>query len=547
MKRISRITLLFFVVLAALLAFTYWRLPQTFYQQDEWQVLGYNLVQGPYNIIKYSSPIQLFLGEGRPLTRALNIIFFGVFQYTIMPTVLFALVLHFLNCWLVFRLAEKLSSKKIIAVVATLFFAVNGVAFQAVTWAAALGTVPATTFFLFSLFSYLDFLDTQKKKFAHISFLFLFISLLFKEIGIFLFVFYPILYLLRRKKIKVDEAIKAHALFFVYGAAAVIFRLSELFMKTDKKVGAFIGGGGSFYQKVLMDAVLYPLTGVFQTFVPPLIMYDIARSFTLIEYPFVVATGHLDTIYQTLVTDALCAGGTFLLLLILIWVNQREKGKSSFFVWFSFLLSLLSFLPYAVLERGGSYMDSRYYYIAAIGGGFLLGYVVDYLMRWKKLLAPLVIIFIGVLLFRHIQYIETDLSQQVEIAQLRLSLLNSIKQIHPTLGDKNVFYVTGDKEYYGPHNMVPFQQGMGYTLMVWYYHTGKIPASFVEGNVLWDITTQGYKEVNGQGFGYFSDLPSLQSAYHTYHFSKTDVVSFYLDSKKQQLINTTEGTRKLLQ
>jgi len=115
------------------------------------------------------------------------------------------------------------------------------------------------------------------------------------------------------------------------------------------------------------------------------------------------------------------------------------------------------------------------------------------------------------------------------------------------LGDKNVFYVTGDKEYYGPHNMVPFQQGMGYTLMVWYYHTGKIPASFVEGNVLWDITTQGYKEVNGQGFGYFSDLPSLQSAYHTYHFSKTDVVSFYLDSKKQQLINTTEGTRKLLQ
>src|SRR5258708_38860955 len=163
MKRISRITLLFFVVLAALLAFTYWRLPQTFYQQDEWQVLGYNLVQGPYNIIKYSSPIQLFLGEGRPLTRALNIIFFGVFQYTIMPTVLFALVLHFLYCWLVFRLAEKLSSKTIIAVVATIFFAVNVVAIQAVTSAAARGTVPSTTFFLFSLLSYLDFLDTQKK------------------------------------------------------------------------------------------------------------------------------------------------------------------------------------------------------------------------------------------------------------------------------------------------------------------------------------------------------------------------------------------------
>jgi len=547
MSRVSRTTILFFIFLAGLLAFTYWRLPQTFYQQDEWQTLGQNLVQGPYNIIKYSSPIQLFLGEGRPLGRALNIIFFWVFQYTIVPTVLFALVLHFFNCWLVFRLAERLTAKKIIAVVATLFFAVNGVAFQAVTWAAALSTVPSTTFFLFSIFSYLDFLDTQKKKSAHISFLFLFISLLFKEISVFLFIFYPILYLLRKKKIKIGEALKAHVLFFAYGAAAVIFRLSELFLNTDKKVGAFIGGGGNFSQKVLINAVFYPLTGVFQTFVPPLIMYDIARTFTMIEYPFVVATGHLDTIYQTLVTDTLCAGGTFLLLLIIIWINQKEKGKLNFFVWFSFLLSLLSFLPYAVLERGGSYMDSRYYYVAAIGSGFLLGYVAEYLMRWKKLLVPLVLIFIGALLFYHIQYIETDLSQQVEIAQLRLSLLNSIKQIHPTLGDKNVFYVTGDKEYYGPHNMVPFQQGMGYALMVWYYHTGKVPASFVEGNVLWDIATEGYKETDGHGFGYFSDLSALQDAYHTYHFSRDDVVSFYLNSKKQQLVNTTDSTRKLLQ
>ena len=85
-------------------------------------------------------------------------------------------------------------------------------------------------------------------------------------------------------------------------------------------------------------------------------------------------------------------------------------------------------------------------------------------------------------------------------SQTRIKFLNQMSLLLPKLeSNKNIFYITGDTDYYIVGNKVPFQQGMGYTLMVWYYHTGKIPKDLINENFLWELNSQGYKEIDNKG------------------------------------------------
>ncbi len=546
MQKIIKGNILFIIVLAIAIVFTFWNLPQTFYQQDEWQVLGLNLVQGTSNIIKYTSPLQLLFGEGRPLVRALNLIFFGIFKFTVIPTALFAILMHIVNSVLVFYLVKKITLKNVIAFIASLFFAVNAVAHQAVTWAAAVGTLPATTLILLSILSYLKFLEEKKKKWLLFSFFSTIISLLFKENGIFLFVFIPALYFIYNKKRTSIDFIKTHVLFIFYGGAIVLFRLSEFSLSIDKKVGVFVSGGTGFNQRVLLHLILYPITGFFQIFVPPLTFYNLANKFTQLQYPFVISTPLAGLVPQTIVSDLIAVIGTLIIVSLVLLLNRNNKYKDTTFLLFSIFLTLFSFLPYAVLDRGGSYMDSRYYYLAAIGGGMILGYILNFFLQKTKILVLIPIILASLLIFFHIKVIKDEISYQVKIARVRLYILNTIKQTHPTLSNKNIFYIIGNQDYYISNNPLPMQQGMGYTLMVWYYDTKKIPSALLNDNFIWNIGSQGYKEINGAGFGYFSDFNTLLETYKKYDLLPEKVISFYWDGKKEKLIDTSVKIRTFL-
>jgi len=546
MQKIIKGNILFLIVLAIGIVFTFWNLPQTFYQQDEWQALGHNLVQGIGNITNYASPIQLFFGEGRPLGRALNLIFFGFFKFTVIPAAIFAIFLHALNAFLVFYLVKKLTAKYSIAFFASLFFAANGVSHQAVIWAAALGTLPATTFVLLAILNYLKFFEKEEKKWLFYSFFLMILSLLFKEVGSFLFIFFPLLYFFYSKRPTLIGNLKVNFLFIIYGLLAVVFRLSELFFETERKVGVFVRGGSAFGTKVLFHLILYPLTGLFQIFYPDLPIYKLADTITRLQYPFVVPTPLFELTAQTIVTDSISLLGAVAILMTLWMIDKIGKYKNPKFIIFSVSLILLSFLPYAVLDRGGSYMDSRYYYVAAIGAGMIVGYIFQFFLERNLYIAIFVTLLGGLLFVQHIQVIRKDISSQAKIAKERLYILNTLKQIHPSLNDKNIFYITSDRDYIGPNNKLPFQEGLGYTLIVWYYDTGKIPQELLNSNFLWDIGSQGYKEINSSGFGYFSDLNTMMESYKKYNLSPKDVISFYWDGEKQKLIDTTSQTRKLL-
>jgi hypothetical protein len=203
-------------------------------------------------------------------------------------------------------------------------------------------------------------------------------------------------------------------------------------------------------------------------------------------------------------------------------------------------------LPYALIVKGSSYFESRYYYFTVVGVSLLLGIIVKFIINTKKIFL-FIFLCITFLFFSvwHISYTLQDLSLQVQASQTRLSILRSIKYEIPKLKNKTIFYITGNGDYLLRGNPLPFQQGNGYTLLVFLYNPSiKGLNNLLSNNFLWDLGTEGYKQVGNNGFGFFYDYKRLKNAYLNKQFSLTDVYSFYWDSKENKLTSKTIEIRK---
>ncbi len=238
------------------------------------------------------------------------------------------------------------------------------------------------------------------------------------------------------------------------------------------------------------------------------------------SYEFLISNPLRQTIGLILIGDLLSLFVSFILLggvLVMSRVRSLQFGFS-FAAWFIFL----SFLPFVVLDRPAStYLESRYYYLPTIGGAILIAYVLLWLIRkaqqigrgFVSVIAVLAIVVVTAgYLYKNVVYIQRGVQVDRIIAQERLDFLRQLDELVPVVPDKPIFFITGDSPgYYGiPHLAVPFQQGVGYTIMVWFFHSGKIPPNFLATYFLWNINTQGYAEENGRGFGYFWDQQAFE-------------------------------------
>ena len=153
------------------------------------------------------------------------------------------------------------------------------------------------------------------------------------------------------------------------------------------------------------------------------------------------------------------------------------------------------------------------------------------------------LLFIIIFSYFQIQHIHTLLEKDIQIAHERKQFLSMLNTAVPVLPESPIFYLDGSHDYYVAHNKAPFQQGTGYTLMVWYYKSGKIPANFLQEPFLWDITSEGYKQTQGKGFGYFHDMNNLKESLKSNQLPLTAIVGLYYDSENKRLINITEQVR----
>ncbi len=519
-----------YILLSLFVVLVFWELTLTFYQQDEWYGLGDILTKGYQSIFVGINPLSVILGQGRIVADALVFWLLGRFPFNIVPVALFAITFHAINTCLVYLLANKFLKNKILSLLASLFFAFNGVAAGAVTWAASgTGTLPATTLILLGLLSYFKFIETNQLKWLFGVFTSLYISLYFKEIGIFLFIFLPLFHLifLHYPFKKWLLRFTAFVIFFLISFSVVVIQFQSIPVEKD----LFITGATTNpFLTIISRVLIYPLTSFSLTLIPSEAFFNFAKHLTWVYYPFLPPDIY-DLVAQSVVLDGLAVFLSLMIafLLFILFKNNPDKKYVIFFA----LFIIFSFLPYVIIGKNGAYLENRYYYLAAFGWGILAGLITQN----KKFLISLFLIFILI----HATVVKAEIQKQEELAIERKYILGEILKIKPKLDQKTVFYVSGDRNFYvSAGNPMPWQQGLGYTLLVWYYGQNKAPQelkSLISEQYLWGIGEQGYKEIQGVGFGYFWEKAKLEEVIKTKGASRKDIITLYYDSRFKLLKN----------
>lgn len=527
--------IIFCLVLTMVCFTVYFPLTKTFYQQDEWLGYGLYLAKGAGIILQSSGGIwRIILGQGRILTNLLLFIFYKFWPLNVVPIALFAILMQSINVLLVFFLSKRIFKKSIPAFLGSLFFAVNSVSQSAIIWpAASLNTLPSTTFILVSLVFFFKYLDNLNKKWLVLSFLLIYSSLFFKETGVFLFFLLP-LFAFYYKKQGILSFVKTYWYFFIATFLIVVYRIWGFKSEFGQEALFITGSSKYFFDSIAIRAILYPLTSFSLSIVPPDIFLNFARYITNVYYPF-IPEGQFILIAQTVVLDLLAislSSAIGFLSLYLLKISEPKTRKNIVF-WLIFILA--SFLPYIIISKSYSYLESRYYYLAAAAWAIIFAWLFHLLFERIKNI-PIKIVAVALFayfLFVHISTLYSDIRSLVNLSQSRIQIINQIKELDPTLtNSKNIFYITGDTDYLLPGNKVPFQQGVGFTLMTIYFKSGKIPKEFLNSNYLFEIGSQGYRESNGYGFGYFSDKSEVKGFLKR---SDISITSLYYDSNKETI------------
>lgn len=533
---------LYCLISVGVIIILYFSLTKTFYQQDEWFGYGLFLARGPGLILQSAGGIWgIIFGQGRIFTNLLLFLFYKYFPLNVFPIAVFAILLHAVNVLIVFYLARKLFKKTLPAFLGSLFFAVNSVSQSAIVWpAASINTLPSTTLILIAIYFFFKHLESLKQKWLGLSFLFIYVSLFFKETGIFLFLLLPIFAFFYKKQ-NFLSFLKTYWYFFTTTFLIVVFRIWGLKSVSGPEALFLTGSSKYFFDSIAVRSLLYPTTSFSLAIVPPVVFLNFARYITNVYYPFIPEDQFI-LVAQTVVLDLLAV----ILSAVIGFASMQllkisdPKIRKNIIFWFIFLLS--SFLPYIIISKSYSYLESRYYYLASAVWAVIFAWIADLIIRKLKLKYikyTLLAIFI-LFLYVHVQTVRTDIIKLVVESQVRIGILNQIRDIKPKLeGKKNIFYVTGDTDFYLPGNKVPFQQGFGYTLLAFYFPKSGYPSAVLNNTELFEIGKEGYYETDDYGFGYFSDLESLKKVVGQNMIYKNSIVALYYSSKAEKILNIT--------
>ena len=537
------------ILLVFVIIIVYWGIAKTFYQQDEWLGYGLYLVKGYETIWQSTGGFWgIIFGQGRILTNLLYFLFYKYFPLNVLPIAVFAITFHIVNTLIVFFLAKKLFKKTLPAFLGSLFFALNSVSQSAVTWlAASINTLPSTTLILIALIYYFRYLESFKEKWIILSFIFVYLSLFFKETGIFLFLVFPLFSLIYTKQ-NIRTFIKRYWYCLAATFLIVIFRIWG-FKSEPEQVALFLTGSSKyFYDSLIVRSILYPLTSLSLSIIPSVPFLNFAKYITNVYYPF-FPSQQFNLIAQTVVLDLLVTIFSFVIILISAGLLKLTKLKTRKVVIFWFVLLAASFLPYIIISKSYAYLESRYYYLASATWGVIFAWMVNLVVekiRFKYVRTAFLIIFV-LFIYLHTKTVAGDIGKLVSESERRVNILNQILAIKPKLNDeRNIFYVTGDTDYYILGNKVPFQQGFGYTLLTWYGAKSKYPPVFFNNADLYEIGREEYFETNGFGFGYFTNLEDLRAGITGNKFPKTAVTALYYNSKENKIIDISAEVAKSL-
>lgn len=551
---------LFFAILA------FGKLPFTFFQQDEWAIFGNYLYWDKAALNWFE---RLFVYEQYthliPLANLVSYVQFKYFGLNFAPYAVFSVFLHLLNAFLVYYLASIIIKNRLISFLAGLLFLTNSISHQGFTWiATTIGTSFSTLFLLLSLIFFTKYLNqiTLQKRYLLASAVFLTISLLFKEISIFAFLFFPAFWFIYKRK-DFTKAKNALQVFFPLGILYVAIRIINLFtihITNTGREAAFAQPGLEVY---LFRIFILPLRFISQGILPQEFIIGISNTLVNLAYPvfnnseeLLLLTPHIiESVGADIVSYIFSMIVICISIFFIISYKKKEENQSKIILLSLIFICLSSFPFILVPGRAGynSLIDGRHFYVTEIFTSILLtsiGFSFYLLFRKSRVILIMLIVSFMLFSFYNIMSIRNRLHENVLIGNLRKGILEKISSTYPDIPQQLIFYIESDKAYYGlppEERILPFQSGFGQTLLVWYNEHGEaFPACFFEDQYLYIQESEGYRECGGRGFGFFRKMESLKSAIQKQNINAVTIIGFSYSSSTNTLIDITEDIRKEL-
>ena len=521
------------VLIVFLVAVSYLPMIDSFFQQDEWLAFGRHIVveREGWGSVLYNT---FFVpgGHFNPLNFISIHILFELFHLNFVPYALMSLFLHLLVVVEVYFLVKLITDNDFLSSLSALFFGIFASHFQASTWVVAdISTHGATIFALLSIVFFYKYLLSKAGKIYYLSILFLIISILFKELAIGLFILYLLILYFDRNN-HPDRLLKITILLSVL----MLYFLSRFFLMSGT---GFYGEEMSLSKKpsrIVYNVLTLPYKSIVQGILPSdelvKFSYKVA-NFIPIEIAGVKETPEYNIFVEKKILEVV----NLIFFLIMFFLVIKLVSKVDLHIRIYLMLYLLfvissSFLFAFAPEKDGiiNIVDSRNLYFINTLTVIVFSIFIWKLFRRNPLVLVLLVIAIVVL---NIFWLEQKLLGLRSDSKLKRDILDNIKRTVPNLSDKNIFYTESDRTFYGlPENqkILPFQSGLGQTLLVWYSKDKSIPSNFFRDKFLWDITSEGYKEQDGFGFGYFRSFNNMAEVVKKENIDVKSINAFRFDS-----------------
>ncbi|MBI2028467.1 MAG: glycosyltransferase family 39 protein [Candidatus Levybacteria bacterium] len=529
---------------------TFGKLPLTFFQQDEWALFSYFIYWDRGNL---SWIDRLFFYEQYthliPLSNLLSYVEFKLFGIDFTYYAIVSIFIHLVSTMLVFYLSRSLFKNQALGFLAGLLFLTNSISHQSITWiVTTMGTGGSTFFVLLTLIFFVKYLQKKNKIYLAVSLLFIFVSLQFKETAIFILLVPPIYWLLFKEDRKITFRhilIPIASLGMLYGIYRSLFFIAS---KLPESIGADLSQPSVMVYVFRLFSL--PIKTITQSLIPVPYIIQISDKLIHLGYPqFVrdgIANGYIvESVGADIVSLFLALGIIIVSAFCIDIFKKRGNLLYAKIVVFSLIFISLSSVPLLVIPGSAGYFslfDGRHLYITSIFTSILLTlffYMVYLIFKKIKFINWMIGFLILFFIVFHIQKIRGDINQQVGTAIIRKSILSQIISKYPDLPKKTVFYIESDKPYYGlpeREKIVPFQSGFGQTLLVWYdFYGQKYPGCFFKGEYLYEITSEGYRECEGRGFGYFRRKESLLKAIEEYNIPLENIIGLSYNSSAHKI------------
>ena len=286
---------------------------------------------------------------------------------------LFNLLLHLINCFLVFKLVLLLSKRNIIIAFTTaILFGIHPMHVESVAWVSARKDVLYGLFFLAGLLSYTKYADSGSRKHYGLTILFFLLSLLSKPAAVIFPIVLFCIDLLRKRKLSYKTVIEKIPIFVL----ALLGGILTLYAQTS---------AGATGQDVfsLGSRILFGFYSIMMYFIKMILPLNLSPFYPLPPFK------------QNLDPEYFLAPFFFIGLAILFFYALKKIRPVAFGILF-YLVNLILVLQF--FSVGSAIIADRYTYIPYIGLFYALGFGIDRYAKSKLSKASIIILPITILL-----------------------------------------------------------------------------------------------------------------------------------------------------